>query len=439
MLWPLLLAPLTLTRWAVGGTLLLNVMFGVVTAWLIGAAVADWPGEARSRDERIRRGVSVVALIFIANMVGLTFIGMEHMLQTMLALACAMGIVACLRGREIPSWCIAAAVVSPWVRYESLCLTVGLGIALWGLGRRRAALWTMVAAVAPLVLFSMYLHGVGLPWMPTSVMVKGGVTGQNGGALIGILAEWVRTMLLGFTEPERGPLIVLWLSLCRLAWTAREQMRRFAFGGAAAATGLHLLLGRYGWFYRYEVYAVAFAAVVVLYAVHERPRMMFGWYALGLLFCGMPYVRAAVQVRRASHEIYRQQYQTSRLAHEFYKGNVAVDDLGLVSFDRPQGQYVLDLFGLGSVEASRQRDKSAAWLDSITRRHEVGLVAIYPYYKQIPESWRPLGSLCVTGQLVILAEPCVSYYATGVTPVVEAEQAFGDFVKTLPVDVAVER
>jgi hypothetical protein len=434
LLWPLLLAPFAVTRFAVMATLLLNVVCGVGAAWLIGAMVAAWPGGGR--DERVRRELSVVALLFIANAVGLTFIGMEHMLQTMLALACAWGIVACLRGMRVPVWCVVAAVVGPWVRYESLGITLALCVALWGQRRRRGAALVMTTAVVPLVGFSIFLRGLGLPMLPTSVMVKGGAATAGHGYLVAFAKDWAIQMAHAFGEPEKAPLLVLFATLVGLAWVQTERVRRFALGGAAAAAGLHLLIGRYGWSYRYEVYVLAFAAVVTLYVVHERPRMLLGWYALGLLACSMPYVRAAMETHRASHDVYRQQYQTARLTRDFYKGNIAVDDLGLVSFDRPRGQYVLDLFGLGSVEAAREKDKSAAWLDGITRRHEVGLVAIYPYYKELPKSWRPLGKLCLTGPTPIVAERCVAYYATGLAAEPETERAFAAFVRTLPEDVA---
>ena len=67
-------------------------------AALIGGAVAAWPGTP----DRLRSCFSIVALLFCANVVVLTFLGMEHMLQVLLAVASALGIIACLRGREIP-------------------------------------------------------------------------------------------------------------------------------------------------------------------------------------------------------------------------------------------------------------------------------------------------------------------------------------------------
>jgi hypothetical protein len=240
-------------------------------------------------------------------------------------------------------------------------------------------------------------------------------------------------------EAERGPLFVLLLTLVGLCWAARQRTRRYALGGAAVAVAAHLLLGAYGWPYRYEVYILAFAAAIVLYVVHERPRMLLGWYALGLMACSMPYLRSTMTIHLASHEIYRQQFQTARLMHDFYHGNVAVEDLGLVSFDRPKGEYVLDLLGLGSVEAARQLDKSPAWMDAVTTRHDVGLVALYGNYKDVPQRWMPLGRICLEGKTDVVADPCVLYYATELAKEPETERAFGAFVKTLPADVTVTK
>jgi hypothetical protein len=433
LLWPVLLAPLTLTRHAIAGTLLLNVLSGVLAAWMAGASVAAWRGASMCR-----RVVSVVALLFVANMTGLTFLGMEHMPQTMLALACAVGVVACLRGRSVAWWSVAAAVVGPWIRYESLGITLGFCVALWGQGRKRVAALTMAGAVVPLIGFSLFLHRLGLPMLPTSVMVKGGAATAGHGYALAFAKDWALQTAHGFGDWERAPLMVLFLTLAGLAWSETERVRRFALSGAALAVCLHLLIGRYGWEARYEVYVLAFAVVVTLQVVNERPPILLGWYAMGLLACSMPYVRAAMEVAHASNEVYRQQYQTGWLTSEF-KGNVAVDDLGLVSYDRAPGQYVLDLFGLGSVEAARQKDKSAAWLDEITRRHDVGLVAIYPYYKEIPVEWIKLGTVCLDGPKVIVAEPCVSYYATSAAVQPHAAKVFAMYLVALPANVALKR
>ena len=442
ILWPYLLAPFAQFSRQNLVPLLLNLLAGLGVAVLVGAAVARWPAGAQGRTqpdkgfrsvEIWRRTLSAVALVFIANLPALTFVGMEHTLQVLLAGAGAWGIIACLRGRPVPWWCLTAVAVGPMVRYENLGITLALAIALAGQRQLRRGAGLVLISLLPLLLFSFYLHHLGLPWVPTSVLVKSRVPHPTGGLgtqgmqLIGDNAGQI------FTEPQRLLVLILFLTLAGLAWRETERARRFALGGAAVATGLHLLVGRFGWFHRYEIYIVFFSTLVVLHALHERARGLLGWYALGLLGCSFQYLEAFHEVVLASNQVYRQEYQTHRFLNDFYNGNVAVNDLGLVSYHRRPGMYVLDLWGLASVEAAEQKKKTTAWMDNIVTTHHVGLVVIYPmWFPPVPPSWTLLGEICLSDSPVVLGGDCVSYYATPAASLPELQDEFGDFMNTLP-------
>ena len=472
-IWPLLLAPFAQFSWQAYVPLILNLLAGIATAILIGTVVALWPSpveegvkNAARITETWRRLLSVVGLVFIGNLLGLTFIGMEHTLQVFLAGVGAWGIICCLRGRSVPAWVLVCSALAPLVRYESLAISVGLAIALAGRRLHRRAAVLLFCSVLPLVLFSFFLHGLGLPWVPTSVLVKGQsriavadavlhkakaktAVAPLAGALPAMNAkagptEAPRTAAPGsplaanpeteaLLEPHRLLLTILTVTLFAIAWNERVRERRFALFGAAAAGALHLLIGRFNWFHRYEVYVVFFCAMVVLYVVHERPRGVLGWYVLGLLGCSYLYVQAFHDVPRSAGDVYREEFQMHRFATEFYTGNVAVNDLGWVSYHRRPGTYILDLWGLGSVEAARQHDKSTAWLDAVTRAHHVDLVMNYAlWFAPPPPDWTLLGEVCLNQMPVALGDPCVNYYATNAAAVPALQAEFHNFAATLP-------
>ncbi len=443
VLWPYLLAPFAASPLHPYTPLLLNLLAGIGVATLAAGAVVRWPTPAGSAagpslepSETWRRIISVVALVFIANLLGLTFIGMEHTLQVLLAGAGAWAIVACLRGEPIPLWSLIAVALGPSVRYENLGVTLAVAIALLGQRRLGRGAALLAFSLAPVLGFSVYLHHLGLPWVPTSVLVKSRVQSASGlkqSDLQQILDNLGRT----FTEPQRLLVLILFLTLALLAWRERERVRRFAFAGSAATAGLHLLVGRFDWFHRYEVYIVFFSALVVLQVVHERSRGLLGWYALGLLGCCFPYVQAFHDVVLCANQVYRQQYQTHRFLNDFYTGNVAVNDLGLVSYRRRPGMYVLDLWGLASAEVAQQPHRTTAWMDAIVRTHHVGLVVIYPlWFPPPPPDWTPLGEICLSDTPVVLGNACVSYYATPEAPA-ELEGQFDAFIRTLPVGTTI--
>ena len=442
LLWPYLLALFARFQWQVYVPIWLNLLFGTGVAVLAGAAVARWPPPrdlSESKVERWRLALSALALVFIANLPGLTFIGMEHTLQVLLAGAGAWAIIACLRGQPVPLWC-PAAVLGPAVRYENLGLSLALAVALLGRRKRWSAFAVLAASMVPLLLFASYLHSLGLPWLPTSVLVKGQITGSSAGPISQALQTARYSLKQVFLEPHHTLVAILFLTLAGLAWNEKERERKFALSGAALAAGLHLLIGRFNWFHRYEVYIVFFSVLVVLHVAHERARGLLGWYALGLFGCSYLYLQAFHDVPASSNDVYREQYQMHRFVTDFYHGNFAVNDLGLVSYRKSQETYVLDLYGLGSVEAARQRNKSTAWLAWTVQAHHVGLVMDYPgWFNAAPKEWTVLGDVCLTGPPVALGGSCVRYYATEPADAQELQEDFNDFAITLPKGVTVQR
>jgi hypothetical protein len=104
---------------------------------------------------------------------------------------------------------------------------------------------------------------LGLPLLPSSVLTKSpvaeAIADSQGG--FSIVKSIVRTLRGSFLNPQ-GIFLLLMVSLMYCGWalTAAEVERRnVAVVAGVANFGLfvHALAGRYGWFARYEVYAVA--------------------------------------------------------------------------------------------------------------------------------------------------------------------------------------
>jgi hypothetical protein len=129
ILWPFLLAPFAGRPWGLYLPLGLNMLCCGAAAWWIGRIVQGWDGWdgwdgwVRGRAAWVGRLAVAAALMLVANLPGLTFVGMEHGLQVLLAIACAAGVAEAYAGRPIPGWCVAAAALGPMVRYENFALT----------------------------------------------------------------------------------------------------------------------------------------------------------------------------------------------------------------------------------------------------------------------------------------------------------------------------
>ena len=440
LLWPFLLLPFSGRHLQLFVPLFWNALSAAATAWLIGTCVVRWSrlrpeGSVLNTGQHVwaKRAIVAILLLCTANLWTLTFVGMEHSLEVLLAACCAYGVAEVLSHRPMPVVSLAAAALLPSVRYEGIALTLAVAMALYGARRRWSGPLVLLAvALAPLAAFSVFLHAHGLPLLPSSVLVKSqAVTASNPVKhLLSLVRENLREMSDGV---ERWPPAVLALIFTQLWWKERDRVRRWALGGVATALVLQVLLGPNGWFTRYEVYAVFFASLLLVRIVAAQPPFLFSYFCAGLLLFSMPYVMATQHIISAELEIYHQQYQMHRFLQDFYKDSVAVNDLGLVAYARPSASYVLDLWGLASPEAAREKHKNAAWLEGITTRHDVALAMIYPsWFESIPTSWEPLGSMCLTGHPVVVQQRCVVFYSTELTRRTELEGLVRQFAGTLP-------
>ena len=413
ILWPFLLVPFTGTELNSFLPLLWNILFGVLAAGLIGHLVAGLPLRVEESEPMPwwQKAIAVILLLFAANLFSLTILGMEHVLQVLLAICCALGLLEALAERPVPQWCLAAAVVAPAVRYEDFALTLAVCVVLAGAGKWTRAATVLGLSLIPVVAFSAFLKSKGLPLLPLSVLVKGDAY-QSGSLPMKLLHLVTSSVISALTEPERYPMVIFFLVFAGLTWTASTVMRRYVFGAAFALAGVQLLIGRFGWFHRYEIYAVIFLVLIWLAVVAERPRQMVGAFWMALAFCSSLSIYFTAHTAGAAKEIFSQHYQVHRFVTDYYHGDYAVGDLGYASYQRRPGAYVLDVFGLGSLEAARQPNKSAAWLHGIVERHGVRLAILNPKWFAVPPSWTPQAKMCLPHAPIVAAEQCVVFYST---------------------------
>jgi hypothetical protein len=176
---------------------------------------------------------------------------------------------------------------------------------------------------------------------------------------------------------------------------------------------------------------VIFSTLILLRLSLERVRPALSWYLVGAVALSSIYIRALWATPGASEAIYGQQYQMHRFITDYYHGTVAVNDLGEVAFRHGDG-YVLDLFGLASIEAARQPKKDEAWTGAMVREHDAGLVMVYPNLFGIPNDWSKIGDLCLKRAVKGLGNRCVSFYSTQPEGTPALRKEFSLFAKTMP-------
>jgi len=419
-LWPFLLAPLARFSWFVNAPLFMNIVCGTLSAGLVALAFGEVFGERRGSDTKLVVFGLTALTVVASNGIVLALDGMEHTLQMLLTNAAALGLVYFVRNKSIPAYLSVALALAPLVRYENLALTGAACAWLFLAGYRRTAVVSFLVPVLILAAFSLLLHANGLGWLPTSVIAK-----THGSPNNGPLFFFAAVLLIG---------ALLCRSTC--AWPILTV--------AAVATFFHAFFGRSGWGQRYEVYLYSFGLIAIAFGWVERNEGRIAVRIVALAMAGLSLLwtcRGSVTQLRMSTAssscVFRQQLQTARFVRDFYRGPVACNDIGAVAFG--SGQYVLDLWGLGSLEAlkARLRGKHTDWAGPLVDRHHIGLVAIYDDWIPIrPSSWVRIGALTVEGTVFGIGVNKVSYYAATSADVPKLRSDFDRFVKTLPAGVS---
>lgn len=436
ILWPFLLAPFSgfaISAW------LLNVLSAFAVLWVF------WHYLNQFTDPRSSSVLTTTILcifIFASNLVGLSFTGMEHTLQVLAVALIALGLVRIAEGEDPPKWLPTVIVLAPLVRYENLAVSAAaIGFLL--LRRHfRLSMLTGLCLLVALVAFSLFLMSLGLGYMPSSVVAKNAVVQMNMQAM---------TFLLHFQTnmSSRAGVVLLIADVLLVVYAllprGRTVKRQLAIC-TALAIFLHLIVGRSGWYNRYEIYMVSFTAMMVLYlawdflraslAPGQRLKLATTGLAIAVLgYACVPYVRDLFTLPVAANNVYEQHYQMHRFAVDFYGRPVAVNDLGYVAYGNPN--YVLDLWGLGSSEALQSRLSANDYLTQMPAQHDVGLAMIYEgWFADIPPSWEKVAEMSLSRQRITPAEGTVAFYVIEPQLLEEIRADLKDFMATLPAGMA---
>jgi hypothetical protein len=442
ILFPFLVAALLKLGGGPVTILLVNLFFTGVTIFLITVLISDL-GIDLSRVPSWRVLIAALALLLGLNLVGIAFTGLEHPIHIADTLACFLGIVRTIRTGRMPWWLPVVLVLEPLIRFEGLAVWVAGIIVLWK-HKRAVALLTFATGLILVATYSFYLHHLGLPLLPSSVMAKSTVAGS-----VGSTAAFARAMsnLLQNLKEYGAPQLLAMLALLAMAFFHNRAARGIVLFAALPIVA-HLVAGAFGWFGRYEIYVLTLgsAAVLVLYT-----DTISGWltgslrvFAVGILIwlaVQDGYVRTTVLTPRAAHEIYLQQFQMHRFATEFWHKPVAVNDLGWVAYGNPN--YVLDLWGLGSEAARVARAKAGSdttWMGRLVQQHHVDLVMIYTsWFPRQPTDWIEVATLKLDRKTVAARDRTVTFFATTPASLAELEDALARFAPTLPSGVTLTR
>ncbi len=420
------------------GALFWNVVGAIGAAWVLAGLL--WDGFERENTVPPILWIMAPLLVQGLNGYALAFTGMEHTLHVWASLAIVAGLARVGRVSPPSAALIIAIIAAPLLRFEGFALSGMAVLALLYFGHWRGALVATVAIFGTLGIYVFTVTQLGLPPLPSSVMMKSEVSASTVDAsflsgLFAALAEVPNT-----TFHVRGYLV--WggfiAILAALALPANRGKRVFGIVVLVAILG-HMIAGKWDWFSRYEIYLMAMtlgAALVVWHPILAQPAMASIKQLVVLSVAtgmGLVYLPPLVRTPAAAQNIHDQQYQMHRFATEYFPETVAVNDLGWVSFRNDN--YVLDLWGLGS-ETARQNwanhGLEAGWVHDMVSSHNATYAMLYPglFETALDPSWCKMAEL-ETIQ-VSSFEPTVGFYLTDPTRADDMRAALSEFAATVP-------
>lgn len=428
IIWPFLLA---LPLMFISGTWLvwaLNFIFLLLSLYQLAKIVKLLPVAQLSQT------ILLIAALFIVNAWSLLFIGMEHGLQLYCSLLIVHGMLQLSFKQMLSPWPLLAIVLAPLVRYECMAISVAAVFLLWLHGYKKQAILTLSTTLILLISFSLYLDYLGLPYLPTSVLLKS--ASQTG--FTDKLLEKVTTLLI---TPKAYILFALLVLFVRYAFNKSHTLAlRKLSASAALLLALFLLFGKFGWYYRYEIFAwisaLVFALVLFAKPLEQHKRK---FYVL-IFVLSLEHILVTLLIPFAANNIYLQQYQMGRFVKDYYPQAVAVNDIGWVAYQNPQ--HVLDLWGLASYEAlkNKNQSKGVSWMQSLAAKHNTKLAMLYysntgdanGWFEQVPASWQPIGELKMTAMGVSVSKREVVFFAIDTEEQDNIKRQLQAFAKTLP-------
>jgi hypothetical protein len=440
ILWPILLAPTAGSR--------LHPFTPLILCWL--ASLASIEALRRLTGlMRLGRGALFVSLAvplvfpWLLNLYGLIFTGMEHSLHVAFCLWVIIGLIQFHETGRASPWFVACLLIGPLVRYEGLGVTLAACcVVAMRQPTRRLAVGVAALSITTVAAFSVFLLGLHLDPLPSSVLVKLNElnmhsTGQESGLFKSICQKTLTLAGAGFATLA---------AIFGLRFAVGERADKPLAGFATAVLLGHIVLGHNGWFSRYEIYVLAMALCLACYLWRGAIDRLFEAHSPALAFVGLtavvapyclPHLNTTVRTFRAIREINRMQYQMHRFETEFHQAPVAVNDLGWVTYQNPN--YVLDLWGLGSQEARKSRvhaGGSPAFLERLTKAHRVDLAMIFePWFAPtgLPSSWTRIGCLSIPADWrTVTDQEAVTFLAVDPADVEALSRELLAFGKTVP-------
>ncbi len=427
----------------------LNLLAGVGVIWVCDRVLQT------SLAPRSRLA-ALVAIVVLAPLPTLAFIGMEHSLQLALTVGFVWTIARLKTADDARHDYTAAGLAALLVatRYEGLFVVAAAIVVLLWSGRSKAGAIVLLAASAPVVAFGMFSVAHGGSILPNSVLMKSNPArfATLGSTMASMVADVAAVVTLYRRPAELVLALAVGLALIARRGQATSDGRRAAAWAAVfvGAELMHSAFVKLEFFYRYEAYLMVLGvlSLALLWSrdegvregaeslkAHAGGRFVLALLVLPLALRGMS---AFGETPLATRNVFEQQYQMGLFFRDAYQETpVALNDIGAVSW--LSTAQIVDIYGLSTQEVAdlkRHGRWNAVALDALVARRRVHAIAMYERVLAtlIPRDWILVGEWRISGNVAV-SEDTVGFYAPTPDDATRLGRALDTYAGRLPAAV----
>jgi hypothetical protein len=409
ILWPFFLTLLYAVKETVLWPLMVNIIFTILILFYIYKILLlsyDSTKVKTSFFHLILLALSIPSF----NLSGLIFTGMEHSLQLLFIAIIVYGILQYETKKKYTQMFIFSLIVAPLVRYENFAVTLPVLFYLFWNGERKQATGAFFISTITIILFSSFLYMNDLGLLPTSILVKSSFNNQSG--IWGTLGDRLLNVKRNILSWHGGLFLLMVLPIILYFKT---KLTNRIFYMMITSIILHYFAGRFGWYYRYEIYLQLFIIMSLIYYVFQQEITTPLKYRKKLLisvFICMSFLNGAPLVNDiyAARNVYDHHYFMHKFAQEYYTENIAVSDLGYISYDNEK--YILDFGGLASkyVFDKNKTSENNEWLTGLAKKYDVKLAILHrKAFPELPKGWKEIAVLKLSAKKISVYDDEISF------------------------------
>lgn len=446
--------------------LILNIFFAIILITVVYIILK------RYKIESFYNLIVLVSIIIFTPLPTLVFVGMEHIIQTLLVILFvyfSAKVIASYDENQkkwFKSYDIILLILAPFVtaiRYEGLVLLAVICVLIFIYRKFLYSIILGLIGTLPVIIYGLISISNGWYFLPNSIILK---------ERVNILPYFITHHQIQLIPVEIQFLellcayiifIGLYYFLNHNILKKRIKKEILIMNVILISIGtINFLFAGVGWFYRYDAYLVALGIFIIALSLSEITEFTFSIgkinkknitkyltivLSLILIFTlvsdplesrGFESLKETPQ---ATNDRYLGHIHPAQFVAKYYNNStIAVNDLGAMSFYTDA--RILDIYGLGSKEPVYYLEETGKYnkseVDSWTKQHSAEIAILQPEWivitPRIPDSWQMVGQWN-TPQNVAFGDTTIGIYAVKSSKKAELIKNLREFSSAIPEEI----